>query len=181
MDATAGPIPRQLILDLIEAHSLRSHPAEPLILITHSMGGQIAYDVLSWFLPAIARKLEDMGTSRAEINKLLPVVDYWCATASQVGLFEELGLFLASDRQAYGGDKPVPKPTRFLGGWWNVWDYNDLLSYSVKEIFHGVDDSAYNSGRSLAGAHSAYLQQPSFYRKLAARLKTYFDAPGEKT
>jgi hypothetical protein len=174
VDATAGPIPRRLILDLIEAHGGRSDPAEPLILITHSMGGQIAYDVLSWFLPAISRELKGAGVSAEEIEQLVPVVDYWCATASQVGLFEELDLFLASDPKAYPGNKPIPRPARFLRGWWNVWDYNDLLSYTVEGIFSDVDDSAFNSGRSLGGAHSGYLQDPTFYKKLAKKLKDHF-------
>jgi len=65
----------------------------------------------------------------------------------------------------------VPFPDRLhLGGWWNVWDHNDFLSYTVRGIVADVDDEPFDSGMSLASAHSGYLIRPSFYRKLAAKL-----------
>ena len=149
-----GPIPERFLTALRRASDV---PDEPVVVISHSMGGQIVYDAVTTFLPGIAD------------NRRLRV-DYWCATASQVGLFEELKLFLASTPDHHTGI-PVPFPDRLhLGGWWNVWDHNDFLSYTVRGIVADVDDEPFDSGMSLASAHSGYLVRPSFYRKLAAKL-----------
>jgi hypothetical protein len=120
------------------------------------MGGQIVYDSVTDFLP-----------NGPDKNLR---VDYWCATASQVGLFEELKLFRASS-SSYLAGTPVPFPDRrYLGGWWNVWDHNDFLSFTVKGIVSGVDDESFDSGKGLTSAHSGYLVRPSFYRRLADKL-----------
>ena len=151
-----GPIPLRIIEALRAAKA--AAPSEPLIVLTHSMGGQIIYDLVSYFLPRKAPGLR---------------IDYWCATASQVGLFEEMKQFLASGAaySAASGNK-VPFPDRrYLGGWWNVWDHNDFISYTAAPIFEGVDDEPYNSGVSLATAHGEYLARPSFYRRFAEKLK----------
>jgi hypothetical protein len=89
-----------------------------------------------------------------------------------VGLFEELKLFAASDPQfSRQSNKAAPFPDRrYLGGWWNVWDHNDFLSFTVKSIFAGVDDAEFNTGMSLIHAHSGYVERPSFYRAFADKL-----------
>lgn len=153
-----GPKPgaiAQLLLDaLLKAHNEQmDRSAEPLILLSHSMGGQIAYDVITHYLPAGVR------------------VDFWAAAASQIGLFEELKLFHASKPDIGLGKKVAAPPAEKLGYWWNVWDYNDFLSYTTQDIFSGADDQAYNSGSSLISAHGAYLQTPSFYRLFADHLR----------
>jgi hypothetical protein len=155
-----GEIPQRVIDALREAKkSQEERPGEPLIVLTHSMGGQIIYDLVTDFLPAMYAK---------EGIK----VDFWCATASQVGLFEEMKLFLKSDPQycvADANKAPLP-PGQTLGVWWNVWDPNDFLSFRARDIFSGVRDESYESGLSVARAHSGSLQRPSFYRKLAAQI-----------
>lgn len=151
-----GPIPERFIASLERAQAIADQ-GEPIVVISHSMGGQIVYDAVTSLLPNIA----DSARFR---------IDYWCATASQIGLFEELKLFLASS-QKYCTGSPVPFPdSRYLGGWWNVWDHNDFLSFTVKGIVADVDDEPFDSGMSLASAHSGYLVRPSFYRKLASKL-----------
>jgi hypothetical protein len=156
-DTTAvGEIPRRF-LDALRRATDAATAGEPVVVVSHSMGGQIVYDAVTTFLPKMT---ENRGLR----------VDYWCATASQVGLFEELKLFLASS-QAYAMDSKVPYPDRrHLGGWWNVWDHNDFISYTGKAIFDGVDDEPFDAGMTLAGAHSGYLIRPSFYRRLAGKL-----------
>ena len=72
-----GPIPQVVIDTLSDAK--KAAPNEPLIVLTHSMGGQIVYDLVTHFLPKMNSSLR---------------IDFWCATASQVGLFEEMKLFL---------------------------------------------------------------------------------------
>jgi len=150
-----GPIQRKLLESLTAARANQLERGdEPLVVLSHSMGGQIVYDVLTSHIPAMP-EFKDVR------------VDFWCATASQVGLFEELKLFLASDPR-YGVDeaeREVPLPASdHLGIWWNVWDHNDFISYSVDGIIGGVNDAAYDSGMSVVTAHGGYLRRPSFYR-----------------
>jgi hypothetical protein len=161
--ASPGPIQQRLLSKLGElAANAASRTKEPLVLLSHSMGGQLVYDALTSFVPA-----------RPELSGVH--VDFWCATASQVGFFEEMKLFLAS-RPEYRKGKPVPFPPR-LGAWWNVWDYGDFVSYTVRDIVEGVDDGNFDSGMSLMAAHGGYLQCPSFYRRLAGKLEARSGRP----
>ena len=159
-----GAIPRELLSALRQARALQLMAKsegrdEPIVVVTHSMGGQIVYDTVTTFLP----QLPDYQDIR---------IDFWCAVASQVGLFEEMKLFLASDPQySKANHNKVPFPDRrYLGGWWNVWDVNDILSFTAKPIIEGVDDEFYDSGSSVLNAHEGYFERPSFYRKLADKL-----------
>jgi hypothetical protein len=152
-----GAIPRAVI-DTLE-HAKSRNPSEPLVVLTHSMGGQIVYDLVSYFLPSMKSNLR---------------VDFWCATASQVGLFEEMKLFCSS-QPAYSKERgnKVPRiDQQYLGGWWNVWDHNDFISYTSAPIFEGVDDEAYDSGASMIQSHSEYLLRPSFYRHFAKKVES---------
>ncbi len=155
-----GPIPLAVIDTLKQAGRVQDErEGEAIVVLTHSMGGQIVYDLVSAILPADANN---------DIR-----IDFWCATASQVGLFEELKLFLNSnEKYSKKTDSQVPLPdTSILGRWWNVWDYNDFISFTAKPIFDGVSDDDYNSGMSLIGAHGGYLKRPSFFRRFAEELK----------
>ena len=159
--ANPGAIPKCVIESLIQGRKIQmERNGEPIVVLSHSMGGQIMYDVITHFLPEMP-ELEDIR------------VDFWCASASQVGFFEELKLFVSSSVE-FGADtsKLVPHPDRkHLGYWWNVWDHNDFVSYSVKGVIDEVDDEAYNTGMDIVQAHVGYLVLPSFYRKFAAKLK----------
>jgi hypothetical protein len=155
--AAPGEIPLRLLAKLqAAAANQQQRGGEPLVVLTHSMGGQLVYDAITRFLPS--------SPAFAGIR-----IDFWCATASQVGFFEEAKLFLASDPQ-YRTGNPAPFPGPGLGAWWNVWDSNDVLSFTARDIFLGVDDESYDSGTSLVSAHGGYLQRPSFYRAFADKL-----------
>ena len=66
--AAPGPIPRVLMDELALAQTNKAaRHGEPIVLLTHSMGGQIAYDVLTSFLPAANSAIK---------------VDFRCAGAS---------------------------------------------------------------------------------------------------
>lgn len=96
-----GPIPQEVMTTLDQAK--KAAPNEPLIVLTHSMGGQIIYDLVTHFLPKTNSNLR---------------IDFWCATASQVGLFEEMKLFLESSpaySKTNGNKVPFPDK-RYLGG-----------------------------------------------------------------
>ena len=157
-----GDVPQILMAKLRKmASNKESRGGEPLVVITHSMGGQLMYDMVTHFLPN--------SPSMRHIQ-----VDFWCASASQVGFFEEGGLFIKSD-PAHGLGKRVPYPPSNLGYWWNVWDHNDFLSFTASEIFERVDDQQYSSGQGLITAHGGYLQRPSFFRTMAAKIKAARD------
>ncbi|GAB4432214.1 MAG: hypothetical protein OHK0015_19450 [Chloroflexi bacterium OHK40] len=157
-----GAIPARVLGALRAARENQlQRGGEPLIVFTHSLGGSIFYDVLTHFLP---------NTPGCEAIH----VDFWASLASQVGLFEEMQLFLASD-PAHGKGRAAPFPDRrHLGAWWNVWDPHDFLSFSVRGVIEGVDDEFFDSGLSVTAAHLACLRISSFYavlgRKVAASL-----------
>ena len=153
-----GEIPRRLVDKLVTAHQAKqARGGEPIVVLSHSMGGQIVYDAITHFLPGDPA-LRDVR------------VDFWAATASQVGFFEEAKLFLASDA-AFRTGRPVPFPPAHLGVWWNVWDHNDFISYTVRDIVAGVMDEAFDSGMSLIDAHGGYVKRPSFFRAFADKLR----------
>jgi hypothetical protein len=152
-----GEIPQRFLTKFRVAQENKERRGdEPLVVLSHSMGGQIVYDAVSHFLPGDPQYRDQR-------------IDFWCATASQVGMFEELKLFLADD-PAYQSGNPVPFPHANLGIWWNVWDHNDFLSFTGADIFHGVADEPYDSGMALTSAHSGYLLRPSFYRRFGEKL-----------
>jgi hypothetical protein len=52
-----------------------------------------------------------------------------------------------------------------------VLDTNDVLGFAAEPIFEGVRDFRYSTGKGLVGAHGSYFIRPSFYHRLAVRLK----------
>jgi hypothetical protein len=152
-----GPIVERVLAGLEAAAFAAESREEPLVVLTHSMGGQVVYDIVTHFLP---RMPEHRGVR----------IDFWCAAASQVGYFEELGLFLESRADRGPGPTEHP-PSEHLGGWWNVWDHADLLSFRAEGIIEGVDDSAFFAAGTLATDHYRYLRNVDFYRTLAEKLR----------
>jgi hypothetical protein len=152
-DQRPGAIRGRVLTALKQARQ-QAPAGEPLVVVTHSMGGQIVFDLAESFL-------ENEGLR----------IDFWVATASQVGLFEEMKLFIGSDPAVEAPRHAEAPNAKALGYWWNVWDPNDVISYTAAPVFGtAVDDESYEGGASLAQAHSTYLQRPSFYRALAAKL-----------
>ncbi|MDV6374416.1 hypothetical protein [Deinococcus arenicola] len=147
-----GPIAARVLTALKKSWHLSRERNEPLVIVTHSMGGQLVYDALTTFIPA-----------NPEFSDLRAAV--WCAAASQVGPCKDLGLFL--DDQSGEGTALVASP--HLDYFWNVWSENDLLSFPAEGSVLGAHDTAFAlGGRS---PHMAYLQRPEFYRTLAARVR----------
>lgn len=143
-----GAIISAIVADLERAVS--NSNGEPVLVIAHSMGGNIVYDLLSVFRPDIA-------------------VDVLMTIGSQVGLFEELKLFRASRPDIPGpGLKRVPTLGN-VGGWVNVLDRSDFLGYRVGPVFEGAEDYQYATG--AIGAHGAYFDQPYFHARLARRVR----------
>ncbi|HEY0395460.1 MAG TPA: hypothetical protein VGD01_13260 [Candidatus Elarobacter sp.] len=139
----------------------QARDGEPIIVLTHSMGGQLMYDAVTHYLDRAESPLKEL------------VIDFWAAAASQVGLFEEMKLFKASS-DAYSAAKhnktPLPPASR-LKHWWNVYDPNDFISYTAAPIFDGVQEARFMSDASPLQAHGAYLVLPRFYQMFADELK----------
>ncbi len=145
-----GEIPKRIIVSLDEA--IAKAPDEPLVLIGHSLGGVISYDILSHFRPDIE-------------------IDLFITVGSQVAHFEEMKLYHASKP---GVKKPqkVAKPDNILN-WINVYDEVDIFAYGVKGVFDGVNfDLHYDTGTYVIKAHSAYFEQAEFYERLVARVNS---------
>jgi hypothetical protein len=160
-EGSPGDIPRRFLDKLAEAQEEQKRRAgEPLIVISHSMGGQIVYDAVTHFLPN-ANPSTDVR------------IDFWCATASQVGLFKEMELFLEDTSKPHKQllANPTSFPGKHLGCWLNVWDPNDFISFTTSDIIDGVLDESYESGMSLLRAHSGYIHRDSFCRRLGNRLR----------
>lgn len=157
-DGSPVVIPERVIAAFSQARDAsRQRNNEPIVVLSHSMGGQLVYDFLTSY-----------------VNAAFPsefMVDFWAAAASQVGLFEELSLLKSPDP---GSSKKLgvraSYPNR-VKHWLNVWDPNDWLSYTVKDIFEGVDDRRFMSNANLAEAHGAYLILPRFYQMVANAVK----------
>ncbi|WP_328222287.1 hypothetical protein [Streptomyces sp. NBC_00310] len=142
-----GPIPDRVMAALQEG--MRGRTADdPLIVVGHSLGGAIAYDMLSRFCTDTT-------------------ADVLCTVGSQVGLLEEMKVLAVSDDDTAG--RKVAKPPN-VEHWINVFDYNDVLSYKLEPIFADVIDYSYPS-HDLLRAHGAYFGQPSFFQRLGVRVQ----------
>jgi hypothetical protein len=148
-----GPIIKVVADALVNAKQAATATDSKLIVIAHSFGGEIAYDIATAFRPD------------CEIDCLITV-------GSQVGLFEEMKMYLASDPNIPLRDtgQRVTLP-RSIKRWLNVFDKNDVLSYRVEPVFQGAEDYQYDTGYDFLSAHSGYFLRPSFYLRLAERLK----------
>jgi hypothetical protein len=121
-----------------------------LVVIAHSMGGNIVYDLLS--------------SLRTDLS-----CDVLVTVGSQVGVFAELGLFDSVRPPANPATDRVPKLDN-VGRWINVFDPNDVFGFAAEKIFDGVKDYRYSTGKGALAAHSTYFIRPSFYDRLASRL-----------
>ncbi|MEV0902444.1 hypothetical protein [Actinoplanes sp. NPDC049802] len=138
------------IVELVCADLDRASQDGPLVIVAHSMGGNIVYDILSHFRPDLE-------------------VDVFVTVGSQVGLFEELSLFRASDRTPPADQVPprVTAPEK-VRHWINVVDPADVLAYRADPVFAGPVEYDYPSEEPWA--HTAYFRQPMFHKRLAARV-----------
>lgn len=132
---------------------------EKLVVVAHSFGGPVVFDVLSTYVP----------------SGLLPPdfkIDAFVTVGSQVAFFQTMDLF-AKKLASYS---PVAPPQKLpvpacVGYWLNVFDFADPLGFKVAPVFAGADDYQFDTGSSLVTAHSSYFLRPSFYSRLRQRLK----------
>lgn len=150
--ANPGPIVMKVLTDFRRAREFVTARDPKLIIVGHSLGGVISYDILTHF--------------DSSIN-----VDAFVTVGSQVALFEEMSLYKES-RPSLPANPPADRLTRPLNikRWLNVLDGNDVFSFRAEGVFNGVTDFKFETGYGLMEAHSGYFRRPSFYRRLGERL-----------
>ncbi|MCK6452171.1 MAG: hypothetical protein L6R19_15175 [Alphaproteobacteria bacterium] len=149
-----GEIPRRVLDALKSAHRRKKRTGEPIVVVTHSMGGQLFYDAVTFFA-ASEPKLAELE------------IDHWISCGAQVSFFAELGLFK--------GQPDTRKPHRLqrpaaIAAWTNFYDRNDLVGFVMEPVFAGVKDVEYDTGYGLAFAHTGFLARPSFFEAIADRI-----------
>lgn len=148
-------IPVRVLDALAQAKAAKEASGQPIVVVTHSMGGQLFYDAITHY-----------AGSRADLAGL--EVDHWFSCGSQVSFFAELGLFRGQDVSIRAPRKlAMPAAVR---RWVNFYDVNDMVGFAMKEVFDGVEDQQYDTGYGLALAHTGYLARPSFFRAMAQAL-----------
>ena len=124
-----------------------------LVLMGHSQGANIIYDILSD--SKYRRKFE--AELQFELDNYL-----FISVGTQIGLFEELGLF--KKRTDYQNQKP-----KGCMSWWHFYKDNDVLSFAAmnKKLFiekngsHSVDEQinvTEGGDDNILKAHSSYFQ-----------------------
>lgn len=142
---------------LVEGAKAPRPDGEPFVVVGHSLGGVILYDMLT-----------DSAT-QADLKTAIgaPIkIDALFTVGSQPGFFADLGLY-AGGRPAAGTKlRMAPGVT----AWMNVFDFTDVFSFRCEQMFESVRDFGYDTVTDLLHAHSAYFLRPSFYMRMRARL-----------
>ena len=144
-----GDIPKAILAGIDTAIE-NAPPNDPLVIIGHSLGGVISFDLLGHFRPDLQ-------------------VDLFVSVGSQVAHFEEMKLFMESD-DAVRPPAKAKTPANILH-WINVYDEVDIFSYACDRVFDRVDvDARYDTKTYVIKAHSAFFKQARFYKRLRARV-----------
>jgi hypothetical protein len=110
----------------------------PLWLVGHSLGGIVSFDYCS-------------RTDR-DVDRLVTV-------GSQVGLFGELGVF-GNVPAAPSGKLETPGR---VGGWINVYDPDDMLSFLTETVFTSSVDVEFDTRAPFPQSHSEYWNRTELY------------------
>src|ERR1051325_4312473 len=150
---------QKVVIDALKTADAKRTAVDPrLVVVAHSMGGNIVYDLMT---SVLAGKLR---------------VDAFVTVGSQVGLFKELALYTEDSSASGAGASSgaaapvkVPKPAD-IGIWINVFDPIDVLGFAAAGVFTGVSDFAFSNETSPLNAHTLYFFRPRFHQRLRARL-----------
>ncbi len=144
-----------IVDSLVSAWTAKKESGGPLVVVGHSLGGVLLYDLLTD--DAVLKTLRDRAPG-FEIDLLATV-------GSQAGFFAGMKLF--KGKSGSGGKLAKPGVAK---SWHNVFDYTDVFSFLAKPLFHDVADYSYDTVVDLVAAHTTYFKRPSFYQRLKARL-----------
>ena len=130
----------------------RQRQGDQLIVVAHSLGGIIGYDLLTYYL----------ANTRC---------DLFITVGSQVGLFEELKLFRTSDPAVPSTNQSKVVVPKNIVRWINVYDIADPISFAAENIFDRVEDYHYDN-KTLPGlAHIGYFDRRDFHERLRERIR----------
>lgn len=155
-DGTRRADIRQRIADdLVIAAKAAHEDGDKLIVVGHSMGAIILYDMLS--------DEEVVDELSAAIGAPF-MIDLFLTVGTQIGVFEELDLFSHS----VPGESPG-RPA-CVRAWWHIYNQMDVLSFGVEGVIDGVTQYSVDTGANIVDAHGAYFTSPVFHRRLRKRL-----------
>jgi predicted alpha/beta hydrolase family esterase len=137
-----GPVIARVSQAVAEARSLVSAKDPELIVIAHSMGGNIVCDLVSHF----------------ERDK---PIDLLITVGSQFPLFADLQMF-----PGLGTTKPFKKPDS-VKRWVNIYDMNDVFAFAAQPLFENIEDHHYASGRIGTTTHADCFKFISLYEHMA--------------
>jgi hypothetical protein len=145
---------------LLAAGKVARERKEPLVLVTHSFGSAIAYDLLTSPLTHSAGEFKDL------------YVDLWVMAGSQAAVFAEMRAYLGSPGDVPSTGKPTLGRPAKVGRWLNFYDAADVFGFLAEPVFGTgeVSDVEVRESVDLRTAHSAYFATPSFYRRIADEL-----------
>ncbi|HEY9730878.1 MAG TPA: alpha/beta fold hydrolase [Drouetiella sp.] len=143
-----GPIVKTISDALDQAWALRTAEDPDLIVVAHSMGGNIICDIASYFRPD------------QRIDMLITV-------ATQFPLFADLHMFPGLDTR----HRPIAKPTN-VERWINVYDMNDIFGFTAQPMFSDIEDLEFASGRLGMTTHADCFKFVSLYEQLARAVKS---------
>lgn len=139
-----GPIVQKVSDALDEAWSKKGINGDSeLIVVAHSMGGNIVTDIASHFRPD------------REIDILITV-------ASQFPLFADLHMFPGLETR----NRPIAKPPN-VKRWINFYDVNDVFAFTAQPMFHDVEDVDFASGKLGITTHADCFKFVSLYERMA--------------
>lgn len=142
-----GPIVKIISDALDQAWALRTDEDPDLIVVAHSMGGNIICDIASYYRPD------------QKIDLLITV-------ASQFPLFADLHMFPGLDSR----HRPIAKPAN-VERWINVYDMNDIFGFTAQPMFADIEDLEFASDRLGMATHADCFKFVSLYEHLAKAVK----------
>lgn len=148
-----GLIVQEILDELEQARAAINSEDDKLIVVAHSMGGNIMYDILTHFKPEFQ-------------------LDWLITVGSQIALFEEIKCFRASDKTVPNNPRVdrMPKPKNVKKHWINILDYDDVLGFSASGVFENVEDFSYSTKDGVM-SHGSYFSMPTFYQRLSQRIR----------
>lgn len=154
-DQVSGEIPNIVLKALINAHNSKTANDPFLIVMAHSMGGNITYDLSTDFFQHVTPKIE---------------IDLLVTVGSQFAMFQEIDMFEGVRlSKAFTAETRIPKPLT-IKHWINCFDKNDIFGYNATAVFSDVEDLEFDTGFGVAGAHGGYFERFSFYNKLGKHM-----------
>lgn len=137
-----GPIIQRVSAAIAEARSLVSDDDPDVVVIAHSMGGNIICDFASHF---------EQDTP----------IDLLITVGAQFPLFADLSMF-----PGLGEHRPFAKPPG-VKRWINIYDSNDVFAFAAQPLFSGVEDRPYASGKMGITTHADCFKFISLYEHIA--------------